>query len=158
MVIHSIPPVFNENSRILILGTMPSPKSREAGFYYMHPRNRFWMVMGEILGEEFPEDAEGKRDILLRRRIALWDVLKSCEIKGASDASIKGETPNDLDMIFKKADIKRVYVTGRTAEKMFLKHFDRECRLLYSPSPANCAISIDRMIGNYAMILEDIND
>lgn len=100
MVVHEIAPIFDKNSKVLILGTMPSPKSRQAAFYYMHPQNRFWRVLGAILEEDFSVSNEQKRNILLKRRIALWDVLKSCDIDGASDASIKNEVPNDLNIIF----------------------------------------------------------
>ena len=86
MVVHEIAPIFDKNSKVLILGTMPSPKSRQAAFYYMHPQNRFWRVLGAILEEDFSVSNEQKRNILLKRRIALWDVLKSCDIDGASDA------------------------------------------------------------------------
>ena len=156
MVLHTIEPVYNADSRILILGTMPSPRSREEGFYYMHPQNRFWRVMSNVLGEDFSCGIEGRREIILRRGIALWDVLKSCDITGASDATIKNETPNDLGRIFAAADIRRVYTTGRTAERLFKKHFKRECTALYSPSAANCAISFERLCEDYRRILEDL--
>lgn len=86
---HEFPPVFDENSRVLILGTIPSPKSRERGFYYMHPQNRFWRMLSEVLGEETPADITGRREMCLRRGVALWDVLAECSINGASDSSIK---------------------------------------------------------------------
>ncbi len=156
MVFHEIDPVFDERSRVLILGTMPSPRSREQGFYYMHPQNRFWRVLGNVLDEDFSCDIEGKKSILLKRGIALWDVLKSCDITGASDSSIKNETPNDLQRIFDAADIRRVYTTGKTAEKLFKRYFDRECFALYSPSAANCAVSFERLCEDYRKILEDL--
>lgn len=136
------------------MGTMPSPRSREAGFYYMHPQNRFWRVLGDVLGEMFPDDIDGKKRMLIKQHIALWDVLKSCDIIGAGDSTIKNEAPNDIDMILKTADIKHIFVTGRAAEK----YFKREYTLLYSPSPANCAVSYDKMIANYSIIREKLYD
>ena len=154
MVVHEIAPIFDKNSKVLILGTMPSPKSRQAAFYYMHPQNRFWRVLGAILEEDFSVSTEQKRNILLKRRIALWDVLKSCDIDGASDASIKNEVPNDLNIIFSSSKIDQVFTTGRTAEKFYQKYFGKECIALYSPSAANCAISFERLCEDYSQILE----
>ena len=118
-IIHAFDPVFDSESRILILGTMPSPKSRELGFYYSHPRNRFWPVLAEILGEEVPKTPEEKCDFCLRHKIALWDVLKECDIEGASDSSIKNAVPNDFSEILRTADIKAVFTTGATAGKLY---------------------------------------
>ena len=98
-VTHEIQPVFDSRSRVLLLGTMPSPSSREQGFYYGHPQNRFWRVIAAIFDEPAPRTIEEKRDMLLRHPIALWDVLASCEIEGASDASIRDAQPNDLARI-----------------------------------------------------------
>lgn len=154
MVIHDIAPIFDKDSKILILGTMPSPKSRQAAFYYMHPQNRFWSAMGKVLNEDFSVSNEKRKEILLRRNIALWDVLKSCDITGASDASIKNEVPNDLNIVFSKADIRQVFTTGRTAAKYYNKHFNGGCIALYSPSPANCAIKFDSLCDDYSRILE----
>ena len=120
-IIHAFSPVFDSESRILVLGTMPSPKSRELGFYYSHPRNRFWPVLAKLFGEEVPETPEEKADFCLRRKIALWDVLKECDIEGASDSSIKNAVPNDISVILKNADIKAVFTTGATAAKLYKK-------------------------------------
>lgn len=114
---HEFPPVFDENSRVLILGTIPSPKSRERGFYYMHPQNRFWRMLSEVLGEETPADITGRREMCLRRGVALWDVLAECSINGASDSSIKNAVPNRLDTIFQQADIRAVFTTGKKARR-----------------------------------------
>ena len=111
-VTHEIQPVFDSRSRVLLLGTMPSPASREQGFYYGSPQNRFWRVLAAIFDEPVPRTIEGKRDMLLRHHIALWDVLASCEIEGASDASIRDAQPNDLARIFDAADIRAVFATG----------------------------------------------
>ncbi len=104
-VVHPIDPVFDENSRILILGSFPSVKSREVQFYYGHPQNRFWKVLASLFHEEIPSDNKGKKDFLLTHHIALWDVIHSCKITGSSDASIRDVTANDLKAILNKADI-----------------------------------------------------
>lgn len=170
-IIHQIPPVWNEDSRVLILGTMPSPKSRAAGFFYMHPQNRFWRVLPAVFGEELrlPNNASDveaatseRRQFLLDHKIALWDVLASCDIQGAADSSIKNAVPNDFTEIFRKAKIRRVFCSGQTAFKLWQKH----CAALYeplcqqsaaclpSPSPANAAWSFDRLLAEWKIILE----
>ena len=120
-VVHTIAPVYDENSRVLILGSMPSPKSREVGFYYGHPQNRFWRVLAEILNEEVPDDTFAKKALVLRHHIALWDVLAECEIEGASDSSIKNPKINDMDIIFSRASIKAVFATGAKAAELYQK-------------------------------------
>ena len=119
MIYHTIPPVFDANSRILILGTMPSPRSRAEGFFYGHPQNRFWRVLSAVLEEPLPVSVAEKKAMLLRRGIALWDVLASCEIAGASDSSIRNPVLNDFAPIFSNADIKAVFTTGKTAAKLY---------------------------------------
>ena len=158
MVIHEIAPVYDENSKILILGTMPSPKSRQAGFYYMHPQNRFWRVLGRVLNEDFSCGIEGKKRLLLKRHIALWDVLFSCDINKASDSSIKNPVPNDLEIIFSAADIKNVYLTGTTAYRLYKRFFKRAGVLLPSTSAANCRVSTEKLFESYSVILEDLTD
>lgn len=157
-VVHAFSPVFDENGRVLILGTMPSPKSREQGFYYSHPRNRFWPVMAALFGEDAPKTPEEKRDFCLRHKIALWDVLKECDIEGASDASIKNAVPNDLGVIFKATDIKAVFATGATAAKLYKKLCEPKNGMaavaLPSTSPANAKIKLDELIEEYKVILE----
>ena len=134
--------VYDENSRILILGTIPSPKSREFGFFYGHPQNIFWRIVPEILGKEAPDrNARSMRAFLLDNRIALWDVLKSCEIKGASDAAIKNAVPNDFSGLLRTADIQKIFTTGKTATRLFNKHRAKDAGMeavyLPSTSPAN---------------------
>lgn len=104
-IIHSIEPVFDAESRVLILGTMPSPKSWEVQFYYGHPQNRFWRVLAAVLGEEVPQSVPEKKAMLLRHQIALWDVLAECEITGASDSSIRNPVANDLSVILDHAPV-----------------------------------------------------
>ena len=153
MEVHPIPPVYDENSTILILGSFPSVKSREVGFFYGHPQNRFWKVMAGIMGEEVPEGTEAKRAFLLRNHVAVWDVIASCEITGSSDASIKNVVANDLRKILETADIKQIFVNGKTAEKMYIKYTlpvtGREAICLPSTSPANAAWSVEKLIGEW---------
>ena len=153
MEVHPIPPVYDENSTILILGSFPSVKSREVGFFYGHPQNRFWKVMAGIMGEEVPEGTEAKRAFLLRNHVAVWDVIASCEITGSSDASIKNVVANDLSTILETADIKQIFVNGKTAEKMYIKYTlpvtGREAICLPSTSPANAAWSVEKLIGEW---------
>ena len=153
-VIHTIEPVFDRNSRVLVLGSIPSPKSREEGFFYGHPRNRFWRVLAAIFDEPVPATPEDKRDLLLRRHIALWDVVASCDIEGASDASIRNAEPNDLGRIFSVADIEAVFATGAKAGDLYArlceKRFGRPCTVLPSTSPANAKESIESLTSAYA--------
>ena len=116
---HGIPPVFDERSEVLVLGTMPSPKSREAAFFYGHPQNRFWRVLAALFDEPVPEDNAERADLLLRHHIALWDVLESCDIRGASDASIANPHPNDLSRVLEKAPVRRVRIKQETAAVSF---------------------------------------
>lgn len=157
-VVHEFEPVWNEQSRVLILGTMPSPKSREQGFYYGHPRNRFWPVLSQILGEECPGTAEGRRGMALRHGIAVWDVLASCEIRGADDTSIRNPQPNDMGIILDHAPIQAVFTTGTKAWSLYRKYCMAETGmepiLLPSTSPANCRISTEELVRAYARILD----
>ena len=114
-VVHPLAPVFDKDSRVLILGTMPSPKSRETGFYYGHPQNRFWRVMAQLLDEPFPASREERLALALRRHFALWDVLASCEIRGADDGSIRAPEANDLSAVLDRAPIRAVFTTGTKA-------------------------------------------
>ena len=122
MEFHTIEPVYNEHSKILILGSFPSVKSREANFFYGHPQNRFWRVVSAVMGEECPKTIAEKKEFLLRNRIAVWDVIASCDIEGSSDSSIKNVTPNDLSKIYVKSEIKKIFTNGNTAYKLFLKY------------------------------------
>ena len=114
MIIHPIPPVFDKDSKILILGSFPSVKSREEAFFYGHPQNRFWKVLAGIFNEKLPQTTDEKREFLLRNHIAVWDVIGSCDIIGSSDASIRNVTANDISIILKEADIRLICVNGKT--------------------------------------------
>ena len=156
-IIHSIEPVFDAESRVLILGTMPSPKSREVQFYYGHPQNRFWRVLAAVLGEEVPQSVPEKKTMLLRYRIALWDVLAECEITGASDSSIRNPVANDLSVILGHAPVQAVFTTGATAWKLYTRlqkpHTGIEAVRLPSTSPANCAVKMEALTEAYKAIL-----
>ena len=155
-ITHPIPPVFDENSKVLILGSFPSVKSREACFFYGHPQNRFWKLVASIFEDDLPMTAEEKRAFLLRHNIALWDVIKSCDITGSSDASIKNVVPNDLSVILDRADIRNIYVNGKTAFKYYEKYtkplINRDAICLPSTSPANAAWNLDRLKSEWAAI------
>ena len=156
-VTHEIQPVFDSRSRALLLGTMPSPASREQGFYYGHPQNRFWRMLAAIFDEPVPRTIEEKRDMLLRHHIALWDVLASCEIEGASDASIRDAQPNDLARIFDAADIRTVFATGTKAGELYRKLIEPTlgvpCTTLPSTSPANAKMKLADLVDAYGKAL-----
>ena len=120
--LHTIAPVYDENSRILILGSFPSVKSREAAFFYGHPQNRFWRVLAAVLGEETPQTAAEKKSLLLRHGVALWDVIASCDIAGSSDASITNVVPNDLSRILDAAPVRRIFCNGGTAYRFYRRY------------------------------------
>lgn len=156
MEVHNFGPVFNEHSRILILGSFPSVKSREVQFFYGHPQNRFWRVVSALFGEDCPQTIDEKRQLLLRHNIAVWDVIKSCDITGSSDSSIKNVVPNDFTEIFETADIKRVFTNGGTAYNMYKRYCKDlpEAVKLPSTSPANAAFSLERLIKEWSVIKE----
>lgn len=156
MILHPIEPVYDENSEILILGSFPSVKSRENAFFYGHPQNRFWKVVAAVFQYPVPETIEEKKRFLLSNKIALWDVISSCDITGSSDSSIKNATPNDLSVILSRADIKEIFVNGKTAEKYYNKlirnSIKRDAVLLPSTSPANASWSLERLIEAWKVI------
>ncbi len=156
MIIHPIEPVYDENSRILILGSFPSVKSREEGFFYGHPRNRFWSVLAVVFEDEKPETVNEKKRFLLRQGVALWDVIASCDIRGSSDSSIRNVVPNDLSRILESAPIKKIFANGKTAEKMYNKYIrlktGREVYGLPSTSPANAAWSVADLAKSWMII------
>ena len=161
MVIHPIEPIYDKNSKILILGSFPSVKSREEGFFYGHKQNRFWKVVSEVFEEGEPATIEEKKAFLLRNKIALWDVIHSCDIVGSSDSSITNVVPNDLCVIINTADIKAIYVNGKTALKYYIKYTEpvikRSAICLPSTSPANAAWNIERLINAWKCIKKGEN-
>ena len=156
MICHPIEPVYDAHSKILILGSFPSVKSREEMFFYGHPQNRFWRVLAAVYGREVPATVEEKKALLLEEGIALWDVIASCEITGSSDSSIKNVVPNDLSLILDTARIERIFVNGKTAEKYYRRWLlpvtDREVVCLPSTSPANAAWNLKRLTEAWRII------
>lgn len=157
LVHHTLPPVYRADSQILILGSMPSPKSRETGFYYGHPQNRFWRVLAGVFFTPLPLTNEEKREFVLSRHIALWDVLSSCKIKGADDGSIREPEPNRIDFILAQASIQAVFTTGGAAanyyRRLCLPKTGVESIPLPSTSPANCRCHLEELIRRYRIIL-----
>ncbi len=148
-IIHPFPPLYNERSRILILGSFPSVKSREQRFFYGHPQNRFWKVLASVLGSPVPADIPEKRDMLLSRGIALWDSIARCDIEGSADASIENVVPNDLSPILDAAEIRQIFCNGRKSWEMYARYIEpsvkRQAVCLPSTSPANAVWSLDRL-------------
>ena len=158
--LHPIKPLFNMDSKVLILGSFPSLKSREQMFFYGHPQNRFWRVLAEVFSCEVPQTVEEKREFILSHNIALWDVIASCEIEGSADSSIRNVVPNDLTQILQFADIKQIFVNGKTAEKFYNKYIKeaigKEAVCLPSTSPANAAWSIEKLVSAWKIILNNL--
>ena len=146
---HSFEPVYDSESKILILGTLPSVKSRESNFYYGHKQNRFWKVLAMLFHEAIPETIDEKKQLLLTHKIAVWDVIQSCDIKGSSDSSIKNVEPTDLRRLLTETTIKQIYVNGNKAGQLYKKYqfpiTKIEAIQLPSTSPANAAWSLERL-------------
>lgn len=157
---HPFDPVWDCESKILILGSFPSVKSREQMFFYGHPRNRFWKVISTLLGIETPVTTEEKRAMLLNNHIALWDVIASCDIYGSSDSSIKNAVPNDIGFIIKNSKIERIFTNGATADKLYKKYIlpatGIEAMRLPSTSPANAAKSVDELVKEWAITVDSL--
>ena len=155
-VIHPFEPIYSRTSRILILGSLPSVKSREQNFFYGHPQNRFWKVISGLMNESVPVDVEEKRKLLLKYDIAIWDVIQSCDIKGSSDSSIKNVTPTDLASIVEQSRITKVFCNGKTSGKLYEKYQSKrvgiDAMILPSTSPANAAYSLERLMDAWSVI------
>lgn len=158
-ITHTIAPVYDSRSRVLLLGTIPSPKSREAGFFYGHPQNRMWPVLARVFGEDTPAGTESRKAFLLRHHIAMWDVLSACTIVGADDASIRDAVPNDLSPMLSSASIRAIFTTGKKAHSLYQKHIfpvtgiDDIC--LPSTSPANCRYhTLETLTDAYRVVAE----
>lgn len=153
---HGFSPVFDEHSRVLILGSLPSVQSRENGFYYGHPQNRFWRVLARVLCAPVPQSVEEKQAMLLANGIALWDVIAACDIAGSSDASIRHVIPNDLSRILERCPIENLYANGTAAAKIYNRYqkerTGREIVRLPSTSPANAAWNFDRLCDAWNVI------
>ena len=156
-VLHPLEPVADAGSRVLLLGTMPSPKSREAGFYSAHPQNRFWRVLAALWGEETPAGTQERLAFARRHHIALWDVLRACSIEGADDGSIRQPEVNDLRQVLERADIRAIFTTGAKAAALYKRYClpvtGRPAIPLPSTSPANCRVTLDGLTEAYRAIL-----
>ena len=157
---HEFPPLYNSDSRILILGSFPSVKSREQQFYYGHPRNRFWKILAALAGVQPPATIEEKRALALGHGAALWDVIESCDIVGSSDSSIRNVVPTQLRVILDACNIRKIYTNGKLAEKLYMKYqypiTGIETTGLPSTSPANAAWSFDRLLGAWRQAGEEL--
>ena len=162
MIRHPIPPLYDEHSGILILGSFPSVKSRETAFFYGHPQNRFWKVLSRVFEAPTPETIPEKREFLLSHGVAVWDVIASCEIRGSSDASIRNVVPNDLTNILDTGKIRQIYVNGQTAGRLYRKYQEKglceaygDCAravILPSTSPANAAWTLEKLCDAWSVI------
>lgn len=152
-------PVYSPSSHTLILGSMPSPKSREKVFYYANPQNRFWRAIAGALNEPVPTDDEERMRLIVSHGLALWDVLYSCKIIGASDSSIRDPVANDIPALLERTAVTRVFTTGQTAGRLYTRlvypKTEIPCGVLPSPSPANAAVSLDTLIETYRKMLFD---
>jgi hypoxanthine-DNA glycosylase len=157
---HTIPPVWDENSRVLILGSFPSVKSREQQFFYGHKQNRFWRVIAGVLNCPVPQSIDEKKEMLLSHNIAVWDVIASCTITGSSDASIRDVVPNDFSQILEKADIRAIYANGAKAYELYKKYCVKLTGIpavrLPSTSPANAAFSPEKLVEEWTIIKGEI--
>ena len=155
-ILHPIPPTWNGESEILILGSFPSVKSREMAYFYGHPQNRFWKVVAGVFGENTPQTIEEKKAFLLKNYVAVWDVIRSCDIEGSSDSSIKNVVANDLNVILNVADIKEIFVNGKTASKFYQKYTEKKlgrlAKCLPSTSPANAVWNTERLVEEWKCI------
>lgn len=158
MIEHPIPPVFDEHSNILILGSFPSVQSRDTGFFYGHPQNRFWRVLAAVFEDEIPQTIGEKQSFLLRHHVALWDVIASCDIVGSSDSSIRNVRPNDLTSLLEKAPIRHIYVNGQKAHSLYRRYLEpvtgRNSVCLPSTSPANARWGLEKLIAAWKIILD----
>ncbi len=155
-IIHPIPPLYDEQSRVLILGSFPSVKSREGRFFYHHPQNRFWKVISALYEEAVPVTIEQKKELLLRLRIAVWDVIQSCEIVGSSDSSIRNVIPNNPADILKHSCVEHIFTNGNTSHRLYMKYIypvtGMESMKLPSTSPANAGYTLDRLLEEWSIL------
>ena len=156
---HPFPPLYDKNSRVLILGSFPSVKSREMMFFYGHPQNSFWKVIASIFDEAVPNSIEEKKKLILGNHLALWDVIAECEIVGSSDASIKNAKANDISEILNNSQIQKIIVNGKTAERLYIKYIEPatgiKAVVLPSTSPANAAWSLERLVDVWKSEIKD---
>lgn len=156
-IVHPLKPLYNEESKILILGSFPSIKTREYGFFYGHPQNRFWPIMEELFNTKLSTDIDERREFILKNKIAMYDSIFQCDIIGSSDASIQNVIPSDLSEIFAKAKIEKVYCNGATSHKYYKKYHEKKYGIkavaLPSSSPANARYRIEDLVRVWSQIL-----
>ena len=157
-MLHNIDALFNGDSKILILGSFPSEKSRTEGFFYAHPQNRFWPVLAGILRVPVPDTVAEKRAMCLDNHVALWDVIASCDIMGSSDSSIKNVRPNDIARLLCDTGINHIFFNGQTAGRLYMRHLAADIDMCHtvlpSTSPANAAFGMDRLLSHWKQILQ----
>ena len=157
---HVFDPIYDETSRILILGTFPSVKSREQNFYYEHPQNRFWKVIAALCEEAVPQSIDEKTEILLKHHIAVWDVIAECDIHGSSDSSIKNVVPTDLSVILENTSVEKIYANGAKAYELYMKYsypiYGMDIVKLPSTSPANASFGMERIVNAWGEIMDII--
>lgn len=155
---HPFGPLYNENSRVLILGSFPSVKSRAQNFFYGHPQNRFWKVVAAVFDQPVPKNIDEKKRLILSSGLALWDTIASCEITGSSDASIRNAKANDIRIILEHCNIKRIYCNGRKSHELYRKYIEpavgREAICLPSTSPANAQWTLEKLIAEWSVIAQ----
>ncbi len=156
MTLHTIEPVWDKNSKVLILGSFPSVKSREEGFYYGHKQNRFWKVIASVCNCSVPENIQDKKKMLLSNGIAVWDVIHSCDIVGSSDNSIKNVVPNDIGIIIENSKVERIFTNGKKADELYSKYIEQSVGItavcLPSTSPANAVWTLEKLCAEWQQI------
>ncbi|MGI6110568.1 MAG: DNA-deoxyinosine glycosylase [Eubacteriaceae bacterium] len=161
-LVHEIPPFVPDDARVLMLGSFPSPKSREAKFFYGHPQNRFWKVLAEVFEDTVPDTIDEKKAFLTRHHIALWDTIASCDIVGANDASIRNAEVNPIDRLLEKSGIRHVFTTGKASGRLYQKYLEErtgiQAVVLPSTSPANRAVTHDKILKAYQQVREAVNE
>ncbi len=155
-VVHPFPPVYDVNSKVLILGSFPSVISREKNFYYANQNNRFWKVMSVL----FQEEIKDKVEFCHLHHIALWDVVHSCQISGSSDSSITNVKVNDISSLLKQTHIQRIFLTGQKAQQLFERYITCDIKHIGLPSTssANAKMRLDELVDKYKIILETLNE
>ena len=155
-VVHPIPLFAEGEPKVLILGSFPSVRSRESGFFYGHPQNRFWRVIAALTGDPAPKTVDYKKRLLAKNGIALWDVIGKCRITGSSDSSIRDDEPNDVAAFLKDHPVKAVFTNGNTAHRAYEKYIlpltGVKDIYLPSTSPANAAFGFEKLCDNWSVL------
>lgn len=158
-IVHPFGPIFNEESEILILGSLPSVKSREINFFYGHPQNRFWKMLSAVVGEDVPDTIDAKREMILRHHLALWDSIKECDIKGSRDSSIRNAVPNNINEIIKGSKIRKIICNGKSSGEVYRKYIlpdtGIDAVVMPSTSPANAACTLEQLVYEWGKVIRD---